>query len=103
MTANISHKPTSIHQLYNMFIMLQDGKQISIEATDQRVWVNTTSDQNNTALIIANAQRQDSDEYYCELTWDKGSLEGADSEYIKRQVLQYKIRVSGELVAVKSF
>jgi len=59
------------------------------------VWVNISTEIQNCSLTICDAQNSDSDDYYCELTWDKGLQEGADSEYIKRQLLQFKVRVSG--------
>ena len=61
----------------------------------QRVWVNNKGEMETSSLTICDAQPVDSDDYYCELTWDKGAQEGADSEYIKRQLLQFRVRVSG--------
>ena len=74
---------------------VQDGKQTVVTAMGQRVWVNNKGEMETSSLTICDAQPVDSDDYYCELTWDKGAQEGADSEYIKRQLLQFRVRVSG--------
>uniref|UniRef100_H2ZJW9 Fibronectin type-III domain-containing protein n=1 Tax=Ciona savignyi TaxID=51511 RepID=H2ZJW9_CIOSA len=70
----------------------KDGKQIQLVQTGKRVWTNTSVEHGVTSLVIVDSRLDDSDEYYCDLVWDKEKLEGADSEYIKRQDIQFKLQ-----------
>nr|CAB3264099.1 myosin-binding protein C, cardiac-type-like [Phallusia mammillata] len=71
----------------------KEGKQLAVPATGKRMWVNTSAEHGLTSLVITEAKLEDSDDYYCDLVWDKAETEGADSEYIKRQEIQIKIQV----------
>ncbi|XP_076805528.1 myosin-binding protein C, fast-type-like isoform X3 [Clavelina lepadiformis] len=72
----------------------KNGKQIAIPSTGTRVWVNTSTEHAVTSLCISAAHLDDSDSFICDLVWDKKEhVEGADSEYIKRQELEFKIQV----------
>nr|XP_002130191.1 myosin-binding protein C, cardiac-type-like isoform X2 [Ciona intestinalis] len=70
----------------------KDGKQIQLVQTGKRVWTNTSTEHGITSLVIVDSHLEDSDEYYCDLVWDKEKLEGGDSEYIKRQEIQFKLQ-----------
>lgn len=68
-----------------------------ITATGQRVWTNTSTDQNKTSMEIASAKLTDSGLYVCTLIWDKSEMEGSDSEYIRRQDIEIYIKVAGKV------